>query len=225
MLHRFGHGLLVVLVACLSLMPVRTEAAPIELGTVSSGNFAISGVFGADNDVALIFLSLFGTAVVSAEITSHLDAVDPGFDPILTLLGPGTDFLGDYDYLFDASEGFIEAVTLSAGNYVLALTQYHNYYFPGAGFEYAAAVNGRFTYDFFAVDADGDGVPDTPCSAFVAFDGGCRSPNFAGTLSVQPEDVVQPVPEPGSLFLLMAGGAALLARPRGWRRPDASDRA
>jgi hypothetical protein len=48
--------------------------------------------------------------------------------------------------------------------------------------------------------------------------GDCRTPNFAGSLTIEPENVPQPVPEPGSLTLLALGGAALLARRDRWRR-------
>lgn len=212
MLHRSGHALLVVLVACLGLVPARAAAETIDHGTFSSGTFDFSGEFTFDNDIALIYLSLFDTAVVSAEMTSHLDA-PAGFDAILTLFGPGTDFLGAYDYLSENAFGFLDPVTLSAGTYLLAISHDLNYYFPGSGFDYDGAENrGLLTFDL-----SGGG---TACSEFVAWDGGCRSRQFAGSLNIQPETV----PEPGSLVLLMAGGAALLARRRRWRRPDASDR-
>jgi hypothetical protein len=214
MLHRFGHGLLVILVACLCLLPARAEAATIDLGTFSTGSFDITGTFDADNDIALIFLELLGTAVVSVEMTSQLDT-PAGFDQILTLFGPGSDFLGAFDFLGDNAFGFLEPVTLSAGNYVLAVSHDLNYYFPGSGFDYALAPSGALTADI-AGFFDG-----TTCPDFLSLSGDCRSREFAGTLSIQPENV-QPVPEPGSLVLLMAGGAALLARRRHWKRSGSS---
>ena len=215
MLLRFGQSLLVFLVACLSLMPARAEAATIDLGTASGTTFDFSGFFGADNDVALIFLSLSGTAVVSAEMTSHLDT-PAGFDPILTLFGPGSEFRGSFDFLTENAFGLLDPVTLPAGNYVLALTQYNNFYAFNGGFEYDGANSGELTSILSG------GI--TACAEFVAIDANgepeCRTANFAGTVSIEPENV----PEPGSLALLMAGSAALLLRRRRWRRPDASDR-
>jgi hypothetical protein len=150
---------------------------------------------------------------VSAEMTSHL-ATPAGFDPILTLFGPGSEFRGEFDFFTENAFGFLDPVPLSAGNYVLALTQYNNIYAFNGGFEQDEAENGRFTYALF-------GTAETNCDAFVAFDGQCRTANFAGTVSIQPENV----PEPGSLALLMVGGAALLARRRSRKRPDASGHA
>jgi hypothetical protein len=210
--HRLGHALLVILVACLCLTPARAEAATIELGTASGTTFDFSGVFGADNDVALIFISLLGTAEVSAEMTSQLET-PAGFDPILTLFGPGTEFRGAFDFLSENAFGLLDPMTLAAGNYVLALTQYNNFYAFTGGFEYDGANSGDLT----AILSGGV----TTCAEFVDLDGNCRTANFAGSLSIQPENV----PEPGSLALLMVGGAALLVRRRRWRRPDASDRA
>jgi hypothetical protein len=212
-----GRGLRVVLLlACLGLIPARAEAGLITLNPGapdSSGTFTFSGIFSADNDVAVIYLNLLGDAVLSAGLTSHLET-PAGFDPILTLFGEvagGSGFLGTYEWLAEGGFGFLDPLTLTAGNYVLAVTQYSNLYNFAGGFEYDAAPNGLFTRDLFG-DLDFDGNPDVPCAAFVAFDGGCRTPAFAGTVTIEPENVPQPVPEPGSLTLLALGGAALLAR-------------
>jgi hypothetical protein len=222
----YGRSLLVAVILCLGLMPARADATVISLNPdapVSSGAFDFSGAFDVDNDVALIYLSLVGSAVLSIDFTSLLDPADGelrGFDPIVTFFGVGGDFLGSYDWMndatFDAAFGVrsIEGLTLAAGSYVLALTHYGNYYQPGGleeegfvpGYFLAdAAVDGLFSHSFYA-------TPDTSCGSFVDVDGGCRSSRFAGTLTIEPENVPQPVPEPGSLTLLALGGAALLAR-------------
>jgi hypothetical protein len=197
-----GRGLFATVVAFLVCGPARAEAAPISIsaGLLSPGTFNFGGTFGTDNDVALIYFSLAGTSDLTAQMTSHV-ATPAGFDPILTLFGAGTDFLGGFDYLTDTDTGLLLA-TLAAGNYLLAVTQFNNYYTPGNGFDYDAAVNGQFTSALFG--------PAAGCSAFVAYDGSCRSPQFAGTLSLP----TQAVPEPGTLALVVCGGAALV----GWHR-------
>lgn len=229
-----GRGLLVVaLLVCVVSLPTRATASVITLNPDaphSSGILPLIGEFGADNDVALIYLSLLAPSILSIDFSLSLQPPDGGprgFDPIVTFFGSGSDFLGSYDRINDGTldAAFnvfsLEGVALAAGNYVLALTHYGNYYEPGG------LDGGVFVPGFFLGDVFGDAsfshafyaTGDTSCASFVDVDGGCRTPNFAGSLTVVPENV-QPVPEPGSLTLLALGGAALLAR-RARRRPPA----
>jgi PEP-CTERM motif len=224
-----GRGLLIVaLLACLVSLPTRADADIITITPNADGSFG--GTFSADNDVALIYLSLLGPAFVTFNITSHLELIEPGFDPILTFFtAGGTQFTppdsGDsYDPLFASFDGsfasnhedlalFFPDVfsggTMAAGNYLLAVTQYENSFNLSSvegevgGFQYDA--DSRFTCGPLE-------TRDPECTGFLAFDGTSRSQEFAGSLTIEPEDVPQPVPEPGSLTLLALGSAALLAR-------------
>lgn len=228
----YGRSLpVVVLFACLVLLPARADADIITVVPNADGSFGVT--FGADNDVALIYLSLLGPAFVTFNITSHLDPTEPGFDPILTFFTAGgsqftpPDSSDSYDFLFDSFTGsfdssqedlalFFPSGTLAAGNYLLAVTQYDNYFnlSPDGGF-------GTFTYAADSLFTCGP-IPerDPACTGFLAWDGTSRSPEFAGLLTIEAENVPQPVPEPGSLTLLALGSAALLAR-RGRRsRPE-----
>lgn len=211
-----GRGLLVCLVVCLGLFPTRAEAATITipLDTLSAGSFDFSETFDQDNDVALISFSLSAAATVSIEMTSQT-ATPAGFDPILTLFRPGTDFMGSFDRLSDSESGMLDAL-LSAGDYLLAITQYNNFYVDGENrFDFDAALNGAFTKMLF------DPLDTVPCGEFVAFDftadaPECRTAAFAGSLTVEPELV----PEPGAIVLLALGGTAMgLRRRHRKRRP------
>jgi hypothetical protein len=215
-----GRGLLIVVVlACLVSLPARAEAEIITLVTPNAdGSFG--GMFNNDNDVALISFVLQSSALV----TVNMDLV--GFDPLLTLFGRVEDGTGDFLYLDDEYDkvldsnfgvidnldfdvpGFLEDGMLAAGSYLLAVTQFENFFdlSLGGGFgTFAYAADSRFTCG--PLDER-----DPACKGFLAWDGTSRSPEFAGLLTIEPEDVPQPVPEPGSLTLLALGSAALLAR-------------
>jgi hypothetical protein len=205
---RFRHyGRVVLLGVCLALVSTRANAATITLADLSPGVIGFSGTFDTDNDVALVTFTVSTTSPITATSTGHLGPTS-GFDPIFTLFGPGTDFLGSFDFLgdWDSDAGTPLTATLDPGTYLLAITQYNNYYSPSDHrFDYDNAPGGLFTRAVFG--------PDSTCEAFVDFEGGCRSNAFAGTIS---GESVAPttVPEPGTMGLLSLGGAALLARGR-----------
>jgi hypothetical protein len=229
-----GRCLLVVaLLACLVLIPARADADIITVTPNVDGSFG--GTFGADNDVALIYLSLLGPAFVSFSITSHLDLTESGFDPILTFFtAGGTQFTplgsGDsYDPLFESVTGSFDSNQedlglffpnvfsgglMAAGDYLVAISHdLNNFDLATGGFLYDGAAEGQLTNDLrsFGIGAN------CGASDFVSgFGQPCRTRNFAGSLTIESEDVPQPVPEPGSLTLLALGSAAVLAR-RGWR--------
>jgi hypothetical protein len=219
-----GRGLLIVVVlACLVSLPVRADAEIIKLVTPNAdGSFA--GTFDNDNDVALISFVLQSSALVTVNMTSHLDLI--GFDPLLTLFGRLADIetgdfehegnqyglvlesnFGDIGVLDFNVPGFVEGGMLLAGNYLLAVTQYDNFFDRSADGDVGSFAHHQDP--FFTCGGVLPGEPDGGC--FVSFEGTPRSPEFAGTLTIESEDVPQPVPEPGSLTLLALGSAALLA--------------
>jgi hypothetical protein len=224
-----GRGLLIVVVlACLVFLPARADADIITVVPNADGSFG--GTFVNDNDVALIYLSLLGPAFVTFNITSHLALTDPGFDPILTLFtSQGTQFTppgsGDsYDPLFESFTGSFDsnqedlglffpnvfaAGMMAAGNYLVAISHdLNNFDLATGGFLYDGAAEGQLTND---LKSFGIGT-ECGASEFVSgFGEPCRTRNFAGSLTIESEDVPQPVPEPGSLTLLALGSAALLA--------------
>jgi hypothetical protein len=209
-----GRGLLIVVVlACLVSLPARADAAPIDLGTLSNGEFRISGMFEADNEVALFSFFLPGDAVLSLDFTSLLRVPGQelrGFDAAVTFFGPGSEFDNGFlaNALFDAEFGVTSIVDvlslqppLLQGTYVMAISQYDNLYDPGLGaFPYADFEYREYTTILYDVPG---------CSMFLT-PTDCRTGTFDARLTVELENV-QPVPEPGSLTLLALGSAALLA--------------
>lgn len=206
-----------------SLLPADGHAAPIlhsvALGTLAPGSYDLDDgdpgtptTFVADNDLALFQFTLAADATITASITSHL-TTPAGFEPILTLFEPGSEFMGSWDFLREADAGPLTAA-LSAGSYLLALTQYNNYFSPGDGaFDYDAAVDGFYTKAVFG------GTTALACDAFVAPGATtsdppeCRTAGYAGTLRVSAT-----VPEPAALSLVTIGASVLLARRRIRRR-------
>lgn len=218
----FGRALVVTVVVCLALVPARTEAALMDVtstdfGTVGAGTQTLNGTFVNDNDIALFAFHLTSDAVVTAELTSFLcsdadgeceDSTVRGFDPILTLIDPVTlNGLATASSL-TGNDPFQLQATLGAGDYLLAVTQFNNFFQDGGAFDFDTLTS--FTKLLF------DQGDELPCADFIAFTGvaECRNESFAGTLTVEPVGV----PEPGILALASMGGAALAARQRRRRR-------
>jgi hypothetical protein len=224
-----GRLWLVALVLCLvGLIPARGEAAlidvtPTAFGTVSSGPYLLDGTFVKDNDIALFSFSLTSTATVTAELTSFLcnepdgmceDSTVRGFDPILTLLSDDSAYtLQGSAVSVTGNDPFTLPLTLGPGDYLLAITQYNNFYSGTTGGAFDNDTLASFTKAFFDIENL------APCPDFIAFvppDEGldpapeCRNKSFAGTLTIESTAV----PEPGTLTLLALGGSALIARRR-----------
>jgi hypothetical protein len=228
-----GRGLLIVVVlACLVSFPARADADIITMNSIAvdaDGSFRGEFDLERDDDVRFLYFSLTGAAFLTVEFTSHLAPEgERGFDPTLSLFADvpgsfdpfglaGPDLEDTYWYhreFFPADlpppngiDIFIDGLLLAAGNYALAVTQFGNSYTPGLGFTYQGIS------DFTSSELWGPGNGTAgPCETFVGWMGDCRTREFAGRLAIVPEDVPQPVPEPGSLTLLALGSAALLAR-------------
>jgi hypothetical protein len=223
----FGRVLLVLAVVC--LLPVRSEAAlmdvtPIVLGNpLDPGTYNLSGSFANDNDIAVYAFTLSATSTITAELTSFLcpdgtancDSTDRGFDPILTLLDAATlEKLAEAASL-TGNDPFALMEPLDEGDYLLAITQFHNFYLGAGIFEHDDLT--AFTQSFFE-----DPRNPLECADFIAAtpDPECRNNRFAGTLIVESTGV----PEPGTLSLLALGGAAVAAQRRR-RRSSGKDTA
>jgi hypothetical protein len=197
---RLRHGFAVLFGGFVCLLAQTAHAAPIviDLGALSDGSFGFSGTLLQANDEALIKFSVDSPTFLSARTTSA--AV--GFDPVLTLLDGAGGFLLDND---DADAATLDALLeslLSAGSYILAVTQSPNLYEPQFGrFGYAEQACA------FPPEASSPG-----CEVFVGLNG-----TFAGDLGL----AQTAAPEPGTVWLVAIGMGALTRRLRS-RRPHHS---
>lgn len=190
------------LLLCAVLVPSRADASVIHTFVdSSSASTTFAGTFEYDNDLALLYFTLSGPSFISAEVTT-------GFEPLLTLFvdfptaaDPTPEFDMAYWFYLNRESAVLEETLLDAGNYVLALTQYDKYFTQGFGFDYSTDA-GQFFTGLAPFCGAGDAGFDT-----------CRSGAFSATLTVEP--LLQPVPEPGTLSLLVLGGAAAAWRRRG----------
>jgi len=219
-----GRVWLVAVVVCLGLMPARSEADVIttDFGLVGAGTLNLANSFSNDNDVALFSFELDNDASITAEISSFICTTPDcgfvsGFVPILTLFGPGTEFLTVYDPISaatppDDSAALMLTADLVAGSYLLAITQYNNDYIGAGQFQYDGLP--AFTSVIFGDPPLGTDAQPL-CTQFITTNllsglNECRNSNFSGTLTIEPSSV----PEPATLSLLALGGAALAARRR-----------
>jgi hypothetical protein len=197
--------------AILSLAPRLATASPIfhEIAVNSDGSFG--GTFEWDNDVALMrFVLDEGVYDFTASTTSY-DPDGGGFDTLLslfyepepgdplTLYSYGADggtffaWVDDVDSDLNASLDSLH-LQLTAGTYVLALTQGLNYPHEDEvlGFEWSD--------DAFRC------VAGPECDQLF----GGQLPFFSGAMVVKPVESA-PVPEPGTLSLLALGSLATAA--------------
>ena len=206
----------VVVIAGLLPSPARASSIdPITFSFLSgAGTFefgcvlADSTCFDQDNDVVLVTFDVLAPSTFTAQTTSFALG---GFDPVLTLFEPNGESLppnddrdpdtGDFDAL-------IGPLTLLPGMYTLALTQSPNFgqVLLQTGFDFDDTP--FFTSILY-------GSNGSECTAFITFDGDCRTGYFAGSLTIEP--LAAPVPEPGTL-LLVATGTGVLMRTRFSRR-------
>jgi hypothetical protein len=100
------------------------------------------------------------------------------------------------------------SLSLAAGQYTLALTQYDNVPLGNLSAGFDRAGSGNFTPSI---------SPTCTACAFCDWSGAARSNQWVLTFSGSTVSGVSPVPEPTSALLLLAGSAALLGlrrRPR-----------
>src|SRR4051794_75852 len=199
-----------VLAVAVCLCGLLIVPRPASAAAITQLNF--SGVFGTDDEVALLTFVLGPDSTFSASTSS---AAAGGFDTYLALFDSAGHLLLEND---DRDAGVLDAqlidpftlsteIALAAGTYTLALAQSPN-------FANLLLSDGFFFQNDPAFTVALFGTPETPCGAFVAADGGCRTGAYAGLVTLTAPDPV-PVPEPVTLALLAAGlGCAGVGRLR-----------
>lgn len=182
----------------------------------------LTGSFTADDDVQLFSVHLAAPATVEFQTFGYAGGTTPdgtvvpggGFDPILTLFDSTGAFLIDNDeYIgapIDPLTGYgLDArivISLGAGTYTLALTQYDNFAFFDLIDGFVQTGNPNFTADPSFTGGD-------PCASGLFRDisgtpGRCREGGW--TVSFSNVTDVAPIPEPSTLLLSCAGFLLLL---------------
>jgi hypothetical protein len=183
------------------------------------------GSFEFDNDVALFQFTLLEQFTFSAATTSYAAG---GFDPLLTLYGPDgaqvtappdgeVVFNDDRDFAAGDFDAQLPTLLLGPGLYTLALAQVfnlpHESILPLVVFDQADLQAAGGTYGW-TPGADG---------AFLVSEGNFfgLSSSFALDLTLTPV-AAEPIPEPGTLSLLIVGSAAAAAIRRRRRTTERS---
>lgn len=201
---------------CLMFTPVPARAA----------NVTFQGLFTRDDQVqlfdvfvdtpSLVHIQTFGYAGGMAATGINVPA--GGFDPILTLFDAAGNFLTDNDdspvLVVDPATGRAAdasiTLNLTAGNFIVALTQFDNFSIGDLADGFVYSGNPNFTADpAFTAGGPCPGgmfrdISDTP--------GRCRdgswTVDFLNVASVTPRSPSSVVPEPATMELL---GSALAA--------------
>ncbi len=191
----------------------------------SASNITLQGNFTADDNIQLFSVALAAPAAVDfrsygyAGGTTATGAMAPrgGFDTILTLFSASGVFIDDNDegagVATDPTTGLAAdariTTNLTAGNYILALTQYDNFSNGNLADGFVETGNSNFT-------ANPNFTTGGPCPGNMFRDisgtaGRCRTGNwtvdFVNVANVTP---IASTPEPSALLLAGVGFALLL---------------
>lgn len=162
-----------------------------------AANFTFAGTFTRDDQASLYQFSVAAPATVGFLTTSYAAG---GFSPVLSLFdGQNSNLLIGRDSGLDHANGEATlSLTLSAGSYIVALTQYDNLAAgPRLSDGFLRTGDPTFTREF------GSGT-----GPFLSIDGNRRTGNFALALSNVTSAAA--VPEPSNIALATLGGLYLL---------------
>lgn len=168
----------------------------------------VSGSFTADNSVYSLPFTTTGTQSYTFLTTSYASG---GFVPVLTLFSSSGSVIG-----FDGADGMCKAgmtpssstgicddaflkETLSAGSYILDLTEFPNVAIGNLSAGFLFASDPTATGDVCGVS--GGKFLESDLATCVQ-----RTSNYSLTVT---NSAVNPVPEPSSLLLLLPAGAVL----------------
>jgi hypothetical protein len=196
-------------------------------------NVTLEGTFNADDNVQLFTVAIAAPAAVDirsygyAGGTTSTGTVVPagGFDTILTLFDASGVFIDDNDegagVALDPLTGLAAdariTTTLTAGNYIVALTQFDSFSIGNLADGFAETGNPHFTAD--PSFTTGGSCPGGLFRDISGTAGNCRTGNwgvdFVTVASVTP---VASTPEPSVMLLTGIGLALLVVGRWGWRR-------
>jgi len=197
----------------------------LALGTHAAQADAITevGFFSRDDDVRLLGLSVTTPGLVSATSIGYAGGTTVGgttiprggFDTALFLYSSAGVLLAQSDdgigVPTDPTTGLASdaalSITLAAGGYILALTQFDNFALGMLSAGFSRSGDGNFTPSLSGV---------CPAPSFCDSSGDARTSNWAVNITgVDATPGVQPIPEPASAALVLVGLAAMLRRRRG----------
>ena len=189
-------------------------------------NITLQGTFAADDSVQLFAVSVAAPAAVDFRSYGYAGGTTStgamvtrgGFDSILTLFSASGVFIEDNDdgagVAVDPTTGLAGdariTANLTAGSYIVALTQYDYFSIGNLADGFVEAGNPNFTAD--PAFATGGPCPGNMFRDISGTPGRCRTGSwtmdFSNVASVTP---AAPVPEPSALLLAGVGLALLLA--------------
>jgi hypothetical protein len=212
--HASRSALLFMITSAIALSSIMAAPAPARAGGMS-----YTGTFTLDDDVQLETFTIDTTSDVTIRTWSFLGGTNyagqvipaGGFDPMVTLFGPGgrfVDFNDDIDRLAGKWDAELVDTGLAPGTYTLALTQFNNYANAYLEYLYTGSTSGTLADGFSQAGNPNFTLyfPTTPVGATGYFwDAAGVERNGKWAMDIVSTSII---PEPSSLLL---GGISSLA--------------